>query len=241
MRKSPSSAGRRTWRGRGGVASSGGEGPRTYPSPRYRSPRCFPTPRRTLGSKVGSGSCKLGRSRQSPPVAELQSSRIIEVNDEDSSQSVSQVQSGILESRTLFVDTSEFERLAYAFGAGTLEILSTHDRVTLLLPEVVESEIRDHLQKAAHESVWLHKSFSDKVRVIRNLGDPRIAPVFTKFDADEVTKALIVSFEKFTSTILRSGFLYRQLIRKWYSIAMWQRARLLALERRRTNSRMRSH
>jgi hypothetical protein len=120
------------------------------------------------------------------------------MNDEDSSQSVSEVHSGILESRTLFVDTSEFERLSYAFGSGILEILSTHDRVTLLLPEVVELEIRDRLKKAAQESVRLHKSFSDKARVLRNLGDPGIVSVFNKFDADEVTMALIVAFEKFT-------------------------------------------
>ncbi|MCU0708873.1 MAG: hypothetical protein MUF23_11330, partial [Pirellula sp.] len=75
------------------------------------------------------------------------------MNDEDSSQSVSEVQSGILESRALFIDTSEFERLSYAFGAGVLEILSTYDHVTLLLPEVIESEVRDHLKKAAQESV----------------------------------------------------------------------------------------
>jgi hypothetical protein len=120
------------------------------------------------------------------------------VNDEDSSQSVSEVQSGILESRALFIDTSEYERLSYAFGVGTLAILSTHNRVTLLLPEVVESEIRDHFKKAAQESVRLHKTFSDQARVLRNLDDPKLGLVFTKFVADEVTKALTIAFEKFT-------------------------------------------
>ncbi len=119
------------------------------------------------------------------------------MNDEDSSQSVSEVQSGILESRALFIDTSEFERLSYAFGAGVLKILSTYDRVTLLLPEVIESEVRDHLKKAAQESVRLHKSFSDKARVLRSLDDPTLGVVFTKFDADEVTRALNDAFEEF--------------------------------------------
>lgn len=123
------------------------------------------------------------------------------MNDEDSSQSVSEVQSGILESRALFIDTSEFERLSYAFGAGVLKILSTYDRVTLLLPEVIESEVRDHLKKAAQESVRLHKSFSDKARVLRSLDDPTLGVVFTKFDADEVTRALNDAFEKFIGLI----------------------------------------
>jgi len=123
------------------------------------------------------------------------------VNDEESNQSVSAVQSGILESRTLFIDTSEYERLSYAFGAGTLKILSTYDRVTLLLPDVIESEVRDHLKKSAQESVRLHKSFSDKARVLRNLDDPKLGVVFTKFDADEVTKALNDALEKFIGMI----------------------------------------
>lgn len=103
----------------------------------------------------------------------------------------------LLEPRNVFIDTSEFVRLSFAFNSGVLEILAKHPRIRLILSEVVVSEVRSHLDKAAAESVRLHKQFSDKARVLRNLGGQHFAHFFDRFVASDVAKSLIAAFENF--------------------------------------------
>ena len=102
-----------------------------------------------------------------------------------------------LESRNVFIDTSEFERLSFGFRSGSLKILTEHDQIKIVLADVVVSEVRDHLAKAANESVRLHKSFSDSARVLRTLGSDDFQALFQKFKADDVATALNVAFDEF--------------------------------------------
>jgi hypothetical protein len=103
----------------------------------------------------------------------------------------------ILESRNVFIDTSEFERLAYAFKSGLLKLLRDHERINIVLSEVVILEIRDHLKKAGAESVRLHKSFSDSAKVLRNLGGEGFASLFERFDSEATSAAFAQAFDEF--------------------------------------------
>lgn len=103
----------------------------------------------------------------------------------------------ILESRNVFIDTSEFERLSFAFNSGLLKILCDHEQINMVLAEVVISEVRDHLRKDAAESVRLHKSFSDKARVLRNLGGDGFSALFARFDHEAAVAVFEAAFEEF--------------------------------------------
>lgn len=103
----------------------------------------------------------------------------------------------ILESRNVFIDTSEFERLSYAFNSGLLKNLCDHERINVVLPEVVISEVRDHLTKAATESVTLHKSFSTKARVLRSLGGEQFAAFFDRFTEEAAATVFESAFDQF--------------------------------------------
>ena len=97
----------------------------------------------------------------------------------------------------VFVDTSEFERLSYAFTSGLLKNLTDHNQIQLVLSEVVVSEIRDHLKKAASESVRLHKSFSDKARILRNLRGDQFPNLFEHFTQESLEVEFDRAFREF--------------------------------------------
>ncbi|MEM1228885.1 MAG: PIN domain-containing protein, partial [Planctomycetota bacterium] len=63
--------------------------------------------------------------------------------------------------------------------------------------EVVASEVRDHLKKAALESVRLHKSFSGKARVLRNLAGDRFPGLFERFGEQDAGAIFEAAFDHF--------------------------------------------
>lgn len=102
----------------------------------------------------------------------------------------------ILESRNVFIHTSEFERLSFAFNCGLLKSLCDHEQLNIVLAEVVISEVRDQLRKAAAESVRLHKSFSGKARVLRNLGGNGFSALFERFDDEAAVAVFEAAFDE---------------------------------------------
>ncbi len=107
----------------------------------------------------------------------------------------------ILESRNVFIDTSEFERLSFAFNSGLLKILLEHKQINFVLAEVVVSEVRRHLREAAVESERSHRSFYDKARVLRNLGGNAFSALFERFD----DAAVVAVFESALDDFLRDA------------------------------------
>lgn len=100
----------------------------------------------------------------------------------------------------IFIDTSIFHSLNFAFGNATLKSLVAaiqRGDVRLIVPEITRREVLAHLAKSVHEAKAAVGTYRKQAKILRNLPNHALAAVFAETDWASVQRALESGWEAF--------------------------------------------
>lgn len=103
---------------------------------------------------------------------------------------------------SIFIDTSTFEALGFAFDGPLLTAVASHGKngnLRLLMPETTSSEVEARIRTRVREACGVLQAARKKAYLLRGCGDPSVAGLFAEPDEVAVSTLMIKRFREWSS------------------------------------------